>query len=84
MTFRSGYDIPEAVRKVAVATAFRALFLKDKERPNYDEKKLGLAIAVALYFDLNETEIRSFIENLTGYVQLRKEDTIFRDPSLYE
>ena len=79
----AGYNIREAVRKVAVATAFRALFLEG-DRPNTDEKAWGLAIAVALFLGLDEQRITDFINKLHDYLQMRKEETIFRDPELYE
>jgi hypothetical protein len=84
MTYRSGYDIPEAVRKVAVATAFRSLFLEDSERPNSNEKRQGLAIAVALFFDLNPFEIEQFKAELDKYLDFRKGTSPFRDPNQYE
>lgn len=81
---RSGYDIKEAVRKLASAVAYRALFLQDGERPSHGEKTVGLAVAVALYYDLDEIEIEQFIDELQNYIRVRKEESMFRDPSLYE
>lgn len=84
MSYRSGYDIKEAVRKVASATAYRALFLEDGDRPSGKEKMIGLAIAVALFFDLDEQMIDEFICEIKEYLRVRKGDSIFRDPTVYE
>jgi len=85
MTAYNGrYDIKEAVRKVAVATAYRALFLEDNDQPSGKERMIGLAIAVALFYNLDEQMLDEFIFELREYVRTRKEESLYRDPALYE
>lgn len=81
----SGYNIQEATRKLAVSTAFRSLKLRDPDRPDEEERMRGLAIAVALFLELDDTDIGRFERMLDEYVDMRKDiDTIFRNPLDYE
>jgi ABC-type microcin C transport system permease subunit YejB len=81
----SNYNIQEATRKLAVSTAFRSLYLKNPDRPDEEEKMRGLAIAVALFLELDKADINRFIAMLQDYVDMRYgTKSVFRKPVSYE